>query len=530
MFFNFHRSKFRVYGSNVTIDHLTYHAEKVGDRIAVIDDRPNSDVRKIDYSSFNDLVNRLTNGILELGAAPGSHIAWWGNNSIETLTAMHAIRKSGGVSVPIPYRSTPEEAKYLLSHADAHILIIEATYLPVLVSIRNELPALQHVISYGDTSAHSGILSWEDALGSAQTPVSEGKAGSALTMIYTSGTTGKPKGAMRRVGGEINQYGALLEFIGWDKMEELIFLTTGPLYHSGPSGFARRAQLVGATIVCQYTFDPEDWLRLVDTHHVSATFSAPTPIRRITALSKEIKDEYDVSSMQSMIANAAPWTMALKRAYLRDFPSDSLWEVYGSTELSVCTVLAPEDQLRKPGSCGLPSPGVEIQLIDDEGRIIDQPDTPGELYARSVALFDTYYKAEDKYLEDHLDGFQTVGDIAYKDQDGYFYICDRKKDMIITGGVNVYPAEIENVLDEHPLVHEVAVVGVEDEEWGEAVSAVVVLNEECSAEELIEFARLHLSGPKTPKSIVFMDELPKTGSGKVLKRELRNHVALQIKA
>ncbi len=230
-----------------------------------------------------------------------------------------------------------------------------------------------------------------------------------------------------------------------------------------------------------------------------------------------------------MIANAAPWTMALKKAYLRDFPEDSLWEIYGSTELSVCTVLAPKDQLRKPGSCGLPSPGVEIRLVDTEGQIIDQSDIPGELYARSIALFDTYYKAEEQYLDDHLDGFQTVGDIAYRDSDGYFYICDRKKDMIITGGVNVYPAEIENVIDEHPLVHEVAVVGVADEEWGEVVSAVVVLNGECSSDKLIDFARQRLSGSKTPKIIVFMDELPKTGSGKVLKRELRKHVALHVK-
>tara|TARA_B100000686_G_C16778566_1_gene970243 strand:- start:745 stop:2289 length:1545 start_codon:yes stop_codon:yes gene_type:complete len=512
------------------MDHLTYHAETIGNRIAVIDDRPGFQVRKINYNEFNALVNQLTNGLLGLGVELGSHIAWWGNNSLETLTAMHAIRKAGGVSVPIPYRSTAQEASYLLSHADIEILIIESTYLPIFLSVREELPNIQYVIAYGSNDEYPSILLWENVLKRAETPLTEGRSENALTMIYTSGTTGKPKGAMRRVGGEINQYGALLEHIGWDKMEELIFLTTGPLYHSGPSGFARRAQLVGSTVVCQYAFDPEDWLRLVDSHRVNATFSAPTPVRRITALSKEIKDKYDVSSMQSMIANAAPWTMALKKAYLRDFPPDSLWEIYGSTELSVCTVLAPEDQLRKPGSCGLPSPGVEILLIDSEGKEIDKPDVPGELYARSVALFDTYYKSPEKYLDDHRNGFQTVGDIAYKDADGYFYICDRKNDMIITGGVNVYPAEIENVLDEHPLVHEVAVVGVDDEEWGEIVSAVVVLNEECELSELVNFARKQLSGPKTPKVIMCVEELPKTGSGKVLKRELRKQVALYVES
>ncbi|MDG1846320.1 MAG: class I adenylate-forming enzyme family protein [Acidimicrobiales bacterium] len=504
----------------MTIDHLTYHAERIGDQIAVIDDRPGFPIRKVNYHDFNAMVNRLTNGLLNLGLQSGSHIAWWGNNSLEILTAIHAIRKSGGMSIPIPYKSTSEEASYLLSNADVEILIIDSAYIPVVSKIRRNLPTLKHVITYGNEDEIPFVLSWETVLGNSETPKNEGEAEAALTMIYTSGTTGKPKGAMRRVGGEINQYGALLEFIGWDKMDDLTFLTTGPLYHSGPSGFARRAQLVGGTVVCQYAFDSEDWLRLVETYDVSATFSAPTPIRRITSLPPEIKDKYDVSSMKSMIANAAPWTMALKKAYLRDFPKDSLWEVYGSTELSVCTILAPEDQLRKPGSCGLPSPGVEIRLLDESGGVIDKPDIPGELYARSKALFNTYYKSHDKYLDDHIDGFQTVGDIAYQDSDGYFYICDRKNDMIITGGVNVYPAEIENVLDDHPAVHEVAVLASPDEEWGEAVSAVVVLNQECTAIELIDFARQRLSGPKTPKQIIFVNELPKTGSGKVLKREL----------
>jgi fatty-acyl-CoA synthase/long-chain acyl-CoA synthetase len=244
----------------------------------------------------------------------------------------------------------------------------------------------------------------------------------------------------------------------------------------------------------------------------------------VTSLPKEIKEKYDVSSLRSLIANAAPWTMKLKRAYLEDFREDSLWEVYGSTELSVCTVLAPEDQLRKPGSCGVPAPGVEIQLIDESGELISEPGVAGELYARSSALFETYYKSHDKYLEDHRRGYQTVGDIAYIDEEGYYFICDRKKDMIISGGVNVYPAEIENVLDEHPLVEEVAVIGVADDDWGEAVCAVVVARKEFSADDLLSFARSHLSGPKIPKHVYVIDELPKTGSGKVLKRDLRTYV------
>ncbi len=370
----------------VKVDHLTKHADEIGDRIAVIDDRVGHPVREFDYVSFNGRVNALANGFLALGASEGSHIAWWGNNSVEVLTTIHAIRKAGGVSIPIPYRSTSEEALYLLGVADVEILVIESRYVPVVEKISDQLPKLDHIITFGGVEAEYVGKPMGEILGSSDTPVSEGNFIGTQNMIFTSGTTGKPKGAVRKVGGEANQYGPLLELLGWDQMESLIFLTTGPLYHSGPSGFALRSQLVGATVVTQYAFDPEDWLRLVSTHAVSATFSAPTPIRRVTSLPKEIKEKYDVSSLRSLIANAAPWTMKLKRAYLEDFREDSLWEVYGSTELSVCTVLAPEDQLRKPGSCGVPAPGVEIQLIDESGKLISEPGVAGELYARPAAL------------------------------------------------------------------------------------------------------------------------------------------------
>lgn len=508
----------------VKVDHLTKHAEEIGDRIAVIDDKAGQPVRELNYVVFNEQVNALANGFLALGASEGSHIAWWGNNSVEVLLTIHAIRKSGGVSIPIPYRSTREEANYLLGVADVEILVIENRYVSVIEGLREELPNLKHIITFGMDKEKSIEKTMGEILGPVSTPSSEGNFASTHNMIFTSGTTGNPKGAVRKVGGEANQYGPLLQLLGWDRMDSLIFLTTGPLYHSGPSGFALRSQLVGATVVTQYAFDPVDWLRLVSTHNVSATFSAPTPIRRITSLPNDVKDMYDVSSLRSLIANAAPWTMNLKRAYLRDFREDSLWEVYGSTELSVCTVLAPNDQLRKPGSCGVPAPGVEIQLIDDKGNVINEPNTPGELYARSSALFKTYYKSHDRYLEDHRDGYQTVGDIAYVDEEGYFFICDRKKDMIISGGVNVYPAEIENVLDEYPLVEEVAVIGVPDDEWGEVVCALVVAESEFPTDDLLIFARSHLSGAKVPKHVFFIDDLPKTGSGKILKRDLREYV------
>jgi fatty-acyl-CoA synthase/long-chain acyl-CoA synthetase len=345
--------------------------------------------------------------------------------------------------------------------------------------------------------------------------------GPAATIIYTSGTTGKPKGALRRGLGDPEQVRRMAELIGYRPDD--VYLTTGPLYHSGPGGFMTLAHHLGNTVVIQRRFDPEDWLRLLQHHRVTTTFSAPTPIRMVCNLPAERKARYDRSSMRRMIANAAPWSFALKELYLADFPEDSLWEVYGSTELGVNTILAPADQRRKRGSCGRPAPGVEIRLFDDDGKEIAQPGVPGELYVRSRTVFDTYYKHPDEYEAERRGEFHTVGDVAYFDDEGYFYICDRKKDMIISGGMNVYPAEIEAVLEQHPRIVDAAVVGIPSEEWGESVHAVVVAQPGAALDrdEVIAFAREHLAGYKIPRSVSFAPEIPRTGSGKILKRVLR---------
>jgi fatty-acyl-CoA synthase/long-chain acyl-CoA synthetase len=342
-------------------------------------------------------------------------------------------------------------------------------------------------------------------------------------MIYTSGTTGKPKGAVRRAAIDPSAAAGLLALIGY--VPDDIYVTTGPLYHSGPGGFAGIAHALGNTVVVQHKFDPEDWLRLVQTYRVTTTFTAPTPIRMICSLPAEVKGRYDRSSIKRLIANAAPWTLSLKKMYLADFPTDSLWEVYGSTELGVDTVLGPEDHLRKPGSCGQAAPGIEIKLFDEQGHEVTTPHMTGELYVRSAVAFSAYYKAEEKYEAASRGDFHTVGDIAYFDEEGFFYIADRKNDMIISGGMNIYPAEIEAALDACPGIYEVAVFGVPDEQWGEAVHAVVVRTSQgspVSAEGVMAFAREHLAGYKVPRSVTFVDELPKTGSGKVLKRQLRD--------
>ena len=344
------------------------------------------------------------------------------------------------------------------------------------------------------------------------------------TMIYTSGTTGKPKGALRRGTTGAEQAAAMMALIGYTPDD--IYIPTGPLYHSGPGGFMGIAQALGQTIVLQRKFNPEDWLRLVQKYKVTSTFSAPTPIRMVCNLPDEVKAKYDVSSMRRMIANAAPWSFALKQMYLAYLPERLA--VRGvrldraGRQLRSCV---PRTSCASRARAARPAPMVEIKLFDDDGNEVTGtgPEHTGELFVKSPSVFADYYKQHDQFLDDQKNGYQTVGDIAYRDDEGYFYICDRKKDMIISGGMNIYPAEIEAALEHHPDVLEAAVFGVPSEEWGESVHAVVVVREggSMTEDDVMSFAREHLANYKVPRSVTWMDELPKTGSGKILKRELR---------
>jgi acyl-CoA synthetase (AMP-forming)/AMP-acid ligase II len=504
-------------------DLLSIYAGSQPDKLAVVEDRGGGDVVRWTYAELEAEANRLSNALISLGVTPGEKVVWCGPNSRHVVAFINAARKAGAVSVPLNYRLTAEEALYVVDNCDATIAYVDAEQAPMFAAIRDRLDKVRQIIVYGGEPP-AGMLGDDFvAAASADPPPEPGEENTAGTMIYTSGTTGKPKGAVRHLSPDTTAVIGLLGLIGYTPDD--IYLTSGPLYHSGPGGFMFIALALGQTIVVQRKFDPEDWLRLVDTYRVTSTFSAPALIRMVCGLPPEVKARYDRSRMKRMIANAAPWSFALKQQYLADFPEDSLWEVYGSTELGVDTVLEPKDQLRKPGSCGKPAPGVELCLFDAAGEEVTGtgPDHPGELYVRSTLVFDEYYKRKESYEAARRGDFHTVGDIAYRDDEGYYYICDRKNDMIITGGMNVYPAEIEAVLEQHPDVYEAAVFGIPSDEWGEAVHATVVPRPGASLSEqdVMSFSREHLAGYKTPRSVSFTEELPRTGSGKILKRVLR---------
>ena len=499
-------------------DLLTSHASNFGDKIAVVDDRPGEPVRQMTFAELEKYANRVANGLRAAGTQELDRVIWCGQNSLELVAMMHAARKAGATAVPLNYRLSDEEATYVVDNSDAVIVWADAEFAPLFSRIRDTVPQVRQVVIFGG-EALDGQTPVEEFLGADTTTFTPAEM--SATMIYTSGTTGVPKGAYKTRSASVAQGTELLKLIGYRTDD--VYVTCGPLYHSGPGGFAAIAHSVANTVVLQHKFDAEDWMRLIDTYRCTSTFSAPTPIRMVTNLPDDVKSRYDVASMRVMIANAAPWSFALKEAYVRDFPPESLWEVYGSTEMGVNTVLEPHDQMSKPGSCGKPAPMVEVALFDDKGNVISETNEPGELWVRAATVLDTYHGAQEKFDAEHKPGgWHTVGDIAYVDNEGYYFICDRKKDMIISGGINIYPAEIEAALETHPDIYEAAVFAIPSQDWGEMVHACVVRNNpSLSVADVESFSRQKLASYKIPRSIEFLEEIPKTGSNKILKRELR---------
>jgi fatty-acyl-CoA synthase len=339
-------------------------------------------------------------------------------------------------------------------------------------------------------------------------------------VIYTSGTTGKPKGAVRKFPKDALP--AFLRFIAETPLRcDDVHLVTCPLYHSTAIGFMSMSLILGATAVLMDEFKPEAFLQHVEKYGVTTTAIVPTMLHRVMAQGPEILAKYDVRTMRAIFCGGAPLAGPLGTAVMDHF-GDVLFNFYGATETSVVTLAKPADLRAAPWTIGKAVPGNEIRLLDDAGREVPEGQV-GELFARNKMLVDGYHKDDDATKASMRDGFFSVGDLARRDRDGRYFLEGRKRDMIISGGVNVYPAEVEGALESHPDVAEAAVVGVADVEWGEKVRAFVVTKPGTNLDEaaLKLWCRERLAGPKVPRDFVFLDALPRNPTGKVLKRELR---------
>ena len=489
-------------------DPLAALAAAAGDRVAVVEAGVSTS-----FAALNAEVNRLANGLRAMGVRAGERLIWCSPNSRQVLVVMHACRKLGVAAVPMAYRLTPAEMEFVITDSGAAVVVaapeqaaMVAGWAPLLLDTGPGWDAL-----VGSASADEPPPPEGDALGTA--------------MMYTSGTTGRPKGAIRsRTDRAL--LGAMLGELGFGAGGPEVHLTSGPLYHAGPNAFALITHLFGGTVVVLRAFDPRRWLALVAEQRVTSTFCTPTHLKRVLALPEPELAAFDLSSLRTVICNAAPVPHSLKEHVVARLGGGAwLYEVYGSTELGIDTVLKPEDQLRKRGSCGRPYGGIAIVAVGEDGAVLPAGEV-GELFVRTALAIDGYHGAVEPLRELAVDGdgWKSVGDIGYLDDEGFVYICDRKSDLIITGGANVYPAEMEAVLHGHPDVADVAVFGVPDDEWGERVHAVVQPWPGRSVDVVAveAWAGERLAGYKRPRSWEVREELPRTDSGKLLKRVLRD--------
>ena len=475
--------------------------------------------RRLSYSALNERSLRVGNGLLQWGLKPGDRVAVILGNRLEYPELAAGIARVGMQMVPINPRLTASEVEYIVSHSESKAMILDDALAevasPSIVSL-----SLKMVVSIDGDQLGGAYEAW--LLNSPATdPGIEVNENDPFTVAYTSGTTGRPKGVMiSHRSRSLTFYGTALE---WGLGPGRRTIAVAPMYHGAGFAFGYGALHVGGELWMLRAFDPEALLKMIEDSKAQSVFLVPTHAQMIRALGEETIRKYDTSSLETLYFNAAPMPHPLKVWVSESFPHVGLHELYGSTEAGIVTNCRPSDVLRKPGSVGPPWFMTEVRVVDDDGSPVGAGGT-GELFSRSPFLMNGYLKDDEATQAcTTKDGFLTSGDVATVDEENFIYIVDRKKDMIISGGVNIYPREVEDVLITHPSVRDVAVVGLPSDTWGEQVSAFVVVDSQTpvDSEELDRHCRAGLASFKVPREYEFVDALPRNAAGKILKRELR---------
>jgi long-chain acyl-CoA synthetase len=471
--------------------------------------------------------NQLTRGLQAAGLRPGDGIASLLPNGIGAIEVYLAALQGGYYLTPVNWHFTGPEIAYIVADCDAKAFFADERFADAASAAADQagLPVGGR-FSYGAVPGFTAVAKLRSGQ-PADTP--PGRTAGA-TMHYTSGTTGRPKGVRRDLSGldpdDAAELGtALLRFFGITDDPGNAHLLTSPNYHTAVTVFGGGSLHMGHTVVCMDGWDSEQALALVQRYRITGTHMVPTQFKRLLSLPELVRRGYDVSSMRWLIHAAAPCPPGIKRAML-DWWGPCVYEYYAATE-GGGTIATPWDWLAHPGTVGRPWPVSEVRIVDDVQNDVP-PGTPGTIYMRMQLLKDFAYKGDpEKTAASRLGDYFTVGDIGYLDGDGFLYLCDRRADMIISGGVNIYPAEIEAEIIMHPKVADVAVFGVPDDEWGEQVKAVVQAAEgaepgEALAAEILGSLEGKLARLKWPRSIDFVSSLPRDPSGKLLRRRLRD--------
>ncbi|MEV0108571.1 long-chain-fatty-acid--CoA ligase [Nocardia sp. NPDC050799] len=476
------------------------------------------------YRELDERVSRLADALRARGIGPGDRVAVLGLNSMEIVEAFLATNRLGAIGVPINFRLVAGEIAYLLTDSGATAAVVDARFATQLAEARQEAPQLRSCLVIGGSGGEGGEdyeAALRDADPESAAPVVDER--DPAYIMYTSGTTGRPKGAVLTHDNLLLHAFSVALHQGVSG-DDRVALNGAPLFHIAGLSSYLMCLLPGGTFVITPSggFDPAASVELLARERVSSCFFVPAQWQAICALPGIA--EYDLSALRQISWGAAPASTTLLRTMIETFPQASVSTAFGQTECSPVTcTLRGEDALRKIGSVGTPILNVEVRIVDDEMNDI-APGEVGEIVYRGPTVMREYWNKPEATAEAFTGGWFHSGDLVRQDEDGYLYVVDRKKDMIISGGENIYCAEVENVLAGHPGVADIALIGVPDPQWGEAPLAVIVPVDPAApptAADIEAFARTQLAGYKCPREIAVVAELPRNASGKVLKTELR---------